>query len=109
MSQVTCSVCRNEDNKMCKVKKVGVHVNKRRECNKYIFDSDRVRPADLVKTIKMPYAEKEEMKRRYKEELKRYREVEKNTKEAGLDPASINMHPLTGDLSRFKSTVSQGE
>jgi len=57
----------------------------------------------------MPYAEKEEMKRRYKEELKRYREIEKNTKEAGLDPASINMHPLTGDLSRFKSTVSQGE
>lgn len=106
MSKITCSVCKNEENKVCKVKKIGVHVNKRRDCNKFVLAEDKIKPSHLVSTIKMPYAEKEEMKRRYKEELKRYREIEKNTKEAGLN---VNMHPLTGDLSRFKSTVSQGE
>jgi hypothetical protein len=107
MSKVTCSICKNEEGKICRAKKIGVHINKRRDCNKFILAEDKVGPVHLVKTIKMPYAEKEEMKRRYKEELKHRREIEKNTKEAGLDPASINMHPLTGDLSRFTSTAAK--
>lgn len=101
MSKVTCSVCKNEENKVCRVKKIGVHINKRRDCNKFILAEEKVRPEHLVKTIPMPYAEKEEMKRRYKEELKLRREMERNTKDAG-----VNLHPLTGDLSRFKSTAS---
>lgn len=109
MSKITCAICGNEENKICKVKKIGVHINKRRDCDKFILNEDKVKPAHLVKTVSLPYAEKEELKRLYKEEMRRRRELEMHAQEAGLDPKSINMHPLTGDLSRFTSTAAKGE
>jgi hypothetical protein len=110
--KVTCSICKNEDHKMCKVKKIGVHINKRRDCDKFVFEEDKVKAEHIIQTIKVPYAEREELKRRYKEELKQHREMEKTMKDAGaLDGTTLytrdTSHPLTGDLSRFTSTAAK--
>jgi hypothetical protein len=98
MAKITCSICRNEENKMCKVKKIGIHVKKRRNCDKFVMEPDKIKASDIIETIKVPYAEREEAKKRLKEQMKLMRAGGSNV---------VNAHPLTGDLSRFTSTAAK--
>lgn len=97
--KITCATCANEKDKICKVKKIGVAVNKRRNCDKYELEPTKVKEKQILKTIKMGYAEKEALRKQYKEELRRIKEQAKS----GIPVDSA--HPLTGDLSRFTSTA----
>jgi hypothetical protein len=96
-SKVTCGTCRNEENRKCVVKKSKVAVNKRRHCGKYIFEATKVKAKQILKTIKMGHQEKEALRKEYKEQLKLAKAAIKNP--------GTTAHPLTGDLSRFTSTV----
>lgn len=97
--KIVCATCSHEQNKFCEVKKIGVAINKRRNCDKYNLEPSKVKEKQILKTIKMGYAEKEALRKQYKEELKRIKTEAKAGR--SIDPA----HPLTGDLSRFTSTA----
>jgi hypothetical protein len=98
--KITCATCRCEVNKKCSVKKgqPSVALNKRRRCDEYILEATKVKAKQILKTVQMGYKDKEALRREYKEQLKQFRSAAKqgNTSQS---------HPLTGDLSRFTSTV----
>jgi hypothetical protein len=101
MAKIVCAMCRNEINKFCKVKKIGIHLNKRRDCDKFILEPSKVKEKQILQTIKVSYAEREEAKRGIKAALKHAKEQLKNNQSV------IEQHPLTGDLSRFVSTATK--
>lgn len=100
-NRIVCAICKNETGGFCRVKKnVKVAINKRRNCDQFILEPGKVKEKQILKTVRLSYAEKEALRKHYKEEL---RQIKSKLK----DPA--NPHPLTGDLSRFTSTVSEEE
>jgi hypothetical protein len=58
----------------------------------------------ILKTIKLPYKEKEELRQRYKKELKNYRQSVKDSI-INKPHSTTAANPVTGDLSRFISTA----
>lgn len=103
--KVTCAICKNEVNKKCVAKKnSSVALNKRRRCDLFILEAEKVKTKQILKTVRMTYEEKEALRKEYKEQLRIYKEAAKQAKSAPKFPGSAK-HPLTGDLSRFVSTV----
>jgi hypoxanthine phosphoribosyltransferase len=102
--KIVCAICKNEENKRCIVKKVSVAINKKRRCDKFIFEPTKVKEKQILKTIKLPYKEKEELRQRYKKELKNYRQSVKDSIINKPHPTTA-ANPVTGDLSRFISTA----
>lgn len=126
MSKVKCLVCANEISGICGIKKIGVKTNKPRICEAFVYAESKMKAKQDVPVIRVSYAEVQEAKRRRKEEMKALRELadkgpeNKTAKELGLlkeeskvnDPGLIiprtdMKHPLTGDLSRFTTTVNK--
>ena len=98
--KITCATCANEENKRCLIKKVSVAINKKRHCDKYVLVPEKVKTKQVIKTIKMSYKEREALRREYKEQVKQLRRAAQQKL-----PTQSLKHPLTGDLSRFKSTA----
>jgi len=102
--KIVCSVCKNEENKFCTVKKSSVSINKRRHCDKFILEPIKVKEKQILKTIKLPYKDKEILRQHYKKELKKYNQsVRDGTMNKQYQ--TTTSHPSTGDLSRFVSTA----
>lgn len=99
--KIVCAICKNEENKMCIVKKSSVAINKKRRCDKFIFEPTKVKEKQILKTIKLPYKDKEALRQHYKKELKRYKQSVKY----GTIHNTTTANPSTGDLSRFISTA----
>lgn len=76
--KIKCSMCANELNKKCIIKKTTVKVNKSRKCNYYDEEIER----DIAR-------------------------LERKARVMDQQEAHIK-HPTTGDLSRFKTTASEG-
>ncbi len=106
--KITCSICKNEENKFCTIKKSGVALNKRRHCDKFVFEPTKVKEKQILKTVRLSYAEKEVLRRHYREELKKYKQAAKEGK-LNQVPQTSSAHPLTGDLTRFVSTAGEEE
>jgi len=116
--QVSCSVCKAQYNKFCAVKRIGVSLNKKRHCDKYVFDEGKVKEGIPIPTKRITFKEKQLMKEERKEQLK---EIKARLKEQqGIKDGTIKesrifkpygneKYPLTGDLSRFTTTGSQDE
>lgn len=106
--KITCGTCKNEKNNYCNKKKVGVKLNKRRNCDKYELQPDKVKARQILKTTRLPYAEKEALRQEYKEQLKQLKARMKEQR-TGVTPSYSGdpKHPLTGDLSRFTSTAGE--
>ncbi len=130
--KVRCKVCDNELNGFCKIKKITVKTNKSRKCEAYIFNEGKVKAKQEIETVRVSYREMEAAKKRHKEEMKQLRKMMKEgpqegtAKQLGLvkpeesriikpgDPGfsmpnATSAHPLTGDLSRFTTTVTEKE
>jgi len=130
--KVKCRVCDNEDRGFCKVKKVKVKINKARVCEAYIYNESKLKTKEKVDTTRILYAEQQAIKKQQKEELKKLREQLKQGQKQGtahdlglipkeksniiqpgdprfVMPRADEKHPLTGDLSRFTTTVSEKE
>lgn len=115
--KVTCSTCEKQTNGYCSAKKTMVSLNKRRKCPKYDHDVTKEKEYSPIPSEMRPdwYWDKKETKRlrrewraKVLEEIKKAEE-QKNKSEV-IQPFSGNdKHPLTGDLSRFVSTVSNKE
>lgn len=80
--KIKCMDCKNETNNKCLIKKTTIKRTKYRKCSSYEFDSKReiARLEDKIKT-------------RDREDAVRARNTE--------------AHPLTGDLSRFRTSASK--
>ena len=100
MAKITCGTCANEQDKKCLVKKSSVSINKRRNCNEYVLETFKVKEKQIIKSIKLGYREREALRLEYKKQLKLAKQAT-----APMDAK----HPLTGDLSRFTSTVDEGD
>lgn len=130
--KVKCRVCDNEDKGFCKVKKVKVKINKARICEAYIYNESKLKAKEKVNTTKILFADQQAIKKQQKEELKKLRELLKQGQKQGtardlglipkeeskiiqpgdprfVMPRTDSKHPLTGDLSRFTTTVSEKE
>jgi hypothetical protein len=134
MAKVKCSICANEAASFCIVKKSRIKLNKKRLCEVYIYDESKVKAKQVIPTIKFGYKEQEEHRKRMKEELKALKELMKQQPQDGTAkslgllkeateesriiqpgdtrfamPTGDQKHPLTGDLSRFATTVNKSE
>jgi hypothetical protein len=106
MAKVTCATCGREEKGFCIKKKSRVAKNKRRRCDQYLFAVEKVTERQIIKTVKLPYTEQQ----RIKAELKKLRALEranKNNAIKGDVRTADPKHPITGDLSRFKTTASE--
>jgi predicted DNA-binding protein (UPF0251 family) len=109
-AKVTCATCAAEFKRKCNAKKgrPSVSLNKRRRCVQYILEPSKVKVKQILKTVKMGHAEKEALRREYKEQLKQFKA---QAKQRGLTNthqlAGNTQHPVTGDLSRFTSTAEK--
>lgn len=113
MAKVKCSVCLNENNKFCTIKKVKVHINKKRKCDGYIYDSSKLKIKQEIPLIQIGYAEQQIARQKAKMKLKDLRKLDKEkTEDKTAQKTMLNVpdtkHPLTGDLSRFTTTASNG-
>lgn len=116
MAKVKCSVCANEESSFCKIKKVKVHINKKRLCKAYIYDEAKLKAKQPIETIIIPFSAQEETKKQVKEDRKKARALLKQQKINKSDDEEFirisndrlnTKHPLTGDLSRFISSGSK--
>ena len=105
--KVICAVCLNQTNGFCGFKKSKVKLNKRRVCDKFRQDMSKVKIKKVVPTIKRPdwFWDREEKRKHFKAELKKLTRVKEDAQR--IDVIRDTKHPLTGDLSRFKTTASK--
>lgn len=114
-NKVVCLVCLHQTDGFCALKKSKVKPNKRRICDKFRQDMSKVRIKVKVPTTKRPdwFWSREERRKLRKEELKRLqkqferKEVREDKETQMVNAIRDAKHPLTGDLSRFKSTASK--
>ena len=99
--KIVCAICKNEENRFCTVKKSSVAINKKRHCNKFVLEPTKVKEKQILKTIRLPYQDKELLRQHYKKELKKYNQQMRDGKQYQTTVAN----PTTGDLSRFVSTA----
>lgn len=108
MGKIQCKFCKFESNTRCVVKKTSVKINKHRICEAYKVDVARVEDAaaDGIRTPKIPKTFRpdwfwDKKKRRAARDAALHKELEMRQPIRSTD----NKHPLTGDLSRFVSSV----
>ena len=124
MIKVKCNVCSNENNGFCTIKKVKVHINKKRKCNKYIYDPTKLKIKRKTPLTQIGYVDHQENRRRAKEKLKELKKMVKDNPgnnlahDLGLSNSnakctisvpnnSDTKYPTTGDLSRFTTTAAK--
>lgn len=114
--RVVCRLCKNQENNMCIKKKTAVKPNKRRNCDSYLYDEAKYKPAGDIPTVRIGYAEAMEAKKRAKSAKKMLKTLaamqpgDGTARQLGLIPGGGSMldsHPLTGDLSRFTTTAAK--
>ena len=119
MSKIKCNVCSNENNGFCTIKKVKVHINKKRKCDSYVYDASKFKVKQKIPSVRIGYVEQQNDRRKSKEKLKELKKL-MNTKpgqgtaqnlglvdfDSQSDHAKVK-HPLTGDLSRFTTTATK--
>ena len=133
MPKIKCKVCANEKVGFCKVKKVSVKLNKARQCEAYVYEETKVKDRQEIPVTRQNYTNSLELRKQRKDELKALKEAMKNrpnngtAKDLGLMseqdqknkiikpgdskfimPNANQKYPLTGDLSRFKTTANDG-
>jgi hypothetical protein len=126
MAKVKCKLCANEVEKICKIKKIGVKVNKKRQCEAYVYDELKAKAITdarkKVPSTRLGYTKQQELKAERKAQIKALKEAlktkpgEGTAKNLGLIkpgdpgfsvPSGDLKHPLTGDLSRFTTTANK--
>jgi len=113
--KVSCTICKAQYNGFCTIKKVSVSLNKRRHCDKYVFDESKVKEGVPIPTKRITFKEKEAIRKERKEQLKEIRarlKEQQGIKDGTIQESRIfkpygnEKYPLTGDLSRFTTTGS---
>lgn len=135
MAKVRCNICANEISGVCKVKKIGVKLNKPRKCEAYIYEESKVKEGQEVPVTRFNYTDRMEAKKQRKEELKELRKLIREQRRGPNNGTAQDLglispkeesriikpndyvvrgpipgtgdskHPLTGDLTRFVTTA----
>ena len=127
MAKVRCRACQNEKAAFCVVKQISVAINKPRVCEAFLLAEGKVKARPPVRARKLGYVEHQRRKAEAKIEraelmrLSREQSSDGVVKALGSDvevkpgdshfnmPSGNSKHPLTGDLSRFKTTAIKPE
>lgn len=107
MSRVICAICHFEIDKKCIKKNMTVKLNKRRTCDMYEEDENKLRIINARKSD-LPSSARPGWfwnRKEYVKEKKKQAAKEQMKKRIFSGDSE---HPLTGNLDRFKSTVSKG-
>ncbi len=116
--KVRCAVCGAQYNGFCTTKRVTVSLNKKRYCDKFNHDQQKVKIKEVLPTTRLPFAEQEAQRQLRKAELKELKERIKRKedirtgkiKESRIyKPDGDEKYPLTGNLDRFKTTGTDKE
>lgn len=121
--KVKCNVCSNENNNFCIVKKVKVHINKKRKCKSYIYEPSKVKTKQEIPLTRVGFTKQQFNRQKAKENLKELKEIQKQeaiAKSLGAEGQVVmstnytdklvnTKYPLTGDLSRFTTTATKGD
>jgi len=112
-NKVICGVCMKQVDGFCQAKKCKVALKKRRLCNKFVYDVNKVSIKIPLPSIKRSefFWDRKERRRILKEMLaEAKKQMEKKNVTDVLPTINKDMaHPLTGDLSRFTTTVDKDE
>jgi len=110
MEKVVCALCRLENNRRCIKKNAKVKINKQRVCKFYDEDEYKLNAMKAKQDVARPMATK---RPDYYWDAARMKEEKRKAKEAATPRQSMissdPKHPLTGDLSRFKSTATKDD
>jgi len=111
--KVSCAICEAQYNRFCTTKRVTVALNKKRLCDKFIYDENKVKNGVPIPTTRITFNNKEALRKEHKKELKELRDKLKEgievKPENTVPRTTSEKHPLTGDLSRFTTTGSKDE
>lgn len=91
MMKVKCRECIFEENGKCTKKKVSINKNKGRRCDNYEFSDEK--DIAILESKARVMDKQDAAYRRKVEIMKSYEQLN-------------NAHPVTGDLSRFKSSAT---
>ena len=99
--KVRCNNCKfmNKEDHKCSIKKIKLKLNKPRKCVDYIFDEQKD-----IERLEQKARVMDQQDRAYRKRaeviknLDRFKSTASKAEEA---------HPVTGDLSRFKSSASE--
>lgn len=110
-NKVTCNACLHQTDGFCDFKKHKVKPKKRRVCEKFERDNNKITFKQPIPTTRRPdwYWDREKRRRLLKEALKEAQRqmIERQNKEIEMvNPRNIK-HPLTGDLGRFQTTAGK--
>jgi len=106
MGKVICGICLNQTGGFCSFKKTKVKLKKRRVCDKFKKDVEKVGFKQPIPTTRRPdwfWMSKKERKELLQSMLA---EAQKKAAQNQVAPVSTG-HPLTGDLSRFTTTATK--
>ncbi len=106
-NKVICCVCLNQTDDFCSVKKCKVKANKKRLCDRFVHDNNKVTFKQEIPTTRRPdwYWDREERRRLMKESLRKAQESLVERVQREQTQKKDTKHPLTGDLSQFVTTV----
>ena len=94
--RIKCNMCVNELNGKCVIKKVTIKPNKSRKCNDYEFDQHK----------EIARLEKRAMILDKQDRVFKAKQAAAQTVYNKQQPAE-QTHPLTGNLDRFRTSVSK--
>lgn len=97
VTKVRCSTCNNEDGGRCVKKGSKVSTNKKRRCLDFVLNKSKVRLTEELPSVRVPYNEKEEIKKAIKEAKLRSKRLPESS---SVFPTEI---PEADDLSMFKN------
>ena len=105
-NKITCSTCLNQTEGVCEIKKVTVKLKKRRKCDNYRQDTNKIKFKEEIPVTKRPdwFWNREEKRKHMKDMLERLSSGKFKRSQDGMEMINVK-HPLTGDLSRFKTTA----
>jgi hypothetical protein len=116
MAKIQCKFCKLEYNGKCVKKKTSVKVNKKRDCQYYDVDVERVTDLatkklaqDDIPTIFRPDWWWDRETRRELRRAAIAKEMKKYKPDISAPIAAPSQHPLTGDLSRFIGSTANEE
>lgn len=95
--KIKCAHCSKEKNNKCTVKKVTINKNKNRNCDLYDYDESKVKYRNPLPSVPATEDMLGKTKPRGGKVIK-----QKITQ----DTSGTQKHPVTGDLSRFKSSAT---
>jgi hypothetical protein len=106
MAKVRCNICANEVAGICKIKKIGVKVNKPRKCEAYIYEETKVKERHEVPVRVFNYTMQQEVKKERKiarkKQWEELRAIRKMMKEQPGNKTAQDLGLITPDSQESK-------